>query len=161
MSAKTEIINSIFKLVVSEYQAIGIYQAEVFWNNYPQETFKVILKDEKEHAENIRNNLTINACTYSKVIQIKIYFNLAFGWVIGTFLSCMPRKICFYFHVIAEKKAANEYKTLNEKLEKTTEREWKQGKQFSDLVNAMMKNEIIHSEYFICHSLVTPKPEFL
>lgn len=149
MSAETEIRNRVLKIMVSEYQAIGIYQAEVFWKNYPQETFKVILKDEKEHAENIRNNLSINACTCSKVIQVKMYLNFAVGWMIGTFLSCLPRKFCFYFHVIAEKKAAKEYKTLNEKLEKTTEREWKQGKLFSELVNTMMENEIIHSEFFI------------
>lgn len=161
MITREEIRNRILKIIVSEYQAIGIYQAEVFWRNYPQETFKVILKDEKEHAENIRKNLTINACTFSRVIQLKKYLNLASGWMIGTFLSCMPRKICFYFHVIAEKKAAKEYKTLNEILDKTTEQEWKQGKLFSELVSTMMENETIHSEFFICHSLMTPKPEFL
>ena len=54
MITKEEIRHRILKIIVSEYQAIGIYQAEVFWKNYPQETFKVILKDEKEHAENIK-----------------------------------------------------------------------------------------------------------
>jgi hypothetical protein len=161
MITKEEIRHRILKIIVSEYQAIGIYQAEVFWKNYPQETFKVILKDEKEHAENIRKNLTINACTCSRVIQIKMCLNLVSGWMIGTFLSCMPRKICFYFHVIAEKKAAKEYKTLNEILDKTTEQEWKQGKLFSELVSTMMENETIHAEFFICHSLITPKPMFL
>jgi demethoxyubiquinone hydroxylase (CLK1/Coq7/Cat5 family) len=157
MDTKAEIKNKIIRALISENQAIGIYQAEVFWKKYPQETFRVILKDESNHFHELNKYLVKNAWTYSSWNQLKIYLYLISGWFIGTFLSFLPRKTCFHFHMVAEKKAANEYKMLMENLNKITGKDWKQSDQFNGLLKTMMNNEFIHSEIFLHHSFLHKK----
>jgi demethoxyubiquinone hydroxylase (CLK1/Coq7/Cat5 family) len=152
MDIEAEIKNRIIKTLFSENQAIGIYQAEVFWKKYPQETFRIILKDENDHFHKMNKYLVDNAWAYTNWAQLAIYLYLLSGWIIGTFLSFLPRKTCFHFHMIAEKKAANEYKMLMEKINKITEKDWKQDDHLNGLLKTMMDNEFIHSEIFMYHS---------
>jgi len=59
--------------------------------------------------------------------------------------------------MVAEKKAANEYKMLMENLNKITGKDWKQSDQFNGLLKTMMNNEFIHSEIFLHHSFLHKK----
>ena len=148
MKSEMDIRNWIIKTLLSENQAIGIYEAEVYWAKYPQETFRIILKDEKDHFCKLEQYLKDNSWTYSTVNRIEICLHQFSGLVIGTILSLLPRKLCFYLHTIAEKKAAREYGNIVEELSKNKELEGKQQYHFKKLLQGMMNNENIHSEIF-------------
>ena len=49
MKSPNHIRSWIIKTLLSENQAIGIYEAEVYWKKYPPEAFSIILRDEKDH----------------------------------------------------------------------------------------------------------------
>ena len=152
MKTDTDIRNWIIKTLSSENQAIGIYEAEVYWKKYPQDTFNIILSDEKDHFCKMEQYLKDNAWTYSTFNRLGISLYQFSGWVIGTILSLLPRKLCFYLHTIAEKKAAREYGSIVEELSKNKELEGKQQYHFKKLLQGMMNNENIHSEIFKYHS---------
>jgi demethoxyubiquinone hydroxylase (CLK1/Coq7/Cat5 family) len=152
MESETDIRNWIIRALLSENQAIGIYEAEVYWKKYPQETFNVILSDEKNHFCKMEQYLKDNAWTYSTFTRIGISLYQFSGWVIGTILSLLPRKLCFHFHTIAEKKAAREYENIVEELNKNKKFERKQQNNLKNLMQGMINNENIHSEIFKYHS---------
>ena len=154
MNSAKNIRSWIIKTLLSENQAIGIYEAEVYWNKYPQETFSIILRDEKDHFSKMEEYLKDNAWSYSIFNRIEVYLYQFSGWVIGTILSLIPRKLCFYFHAIAEKKAAVEYGNLLEELSKSNELEGNQQYRFKKLLHEMMDNEFSHAEIFKFHNNV-------
>ena len=154
MNSAKNIRSWIIKTLLSENQAIGIYEAEVYWNKYPQETFTIILRDEKDHFSKMEEYLKDNAWNYSIFNRIEVYLYQFSGWVIGTILSLIPRKLCFYFHAIAEKKAAVEYGNLLEELSKSNELEGNQQYRFKKLLHEMMDNEFSHAEIFKFHNSV-------
>ena len=154
MNSAKNIRSWIIKTLLSENQAIGIYEAEVYWNKYPQETFSIILRDEKDHFSKMEEYLKDNAWNYSIFNRIEVYLYQFSGWVIGTILSLIPRKLCFYFHAIAEKKAAVEYGNLLEELSKSNELEGNQQYRFKKLLLEMMDNEFSHAEIFKFHNSV-------
>lgn len=154
MNSAKNIRSWIIKTLLSENQAIGIYEAEVYWNKYPQETFSIILRDEKDHFSKMEEYLKDNAWSYSIFNRIEVYLYQFSGWVIGTILSLIPRKLCFYFHAIAEKKAAVEYGNLLEELSKSNELEGNQQYRFKKLLHEMMDNEFSHAEIFKFHNSV-------
>ena len=154
MNSAKNIRSWIIKTLLSENQAIGIYEAEVYWNKYPQETFSIILRDEKDHFSKMEEYLKGNAWNYSIFNRIEVYLYQFSGWVIGTILSLLPRKLCFYFHAIAEKKAAVEYGNLLEELSKSNELEGNQQYRFKKLLHEMMDNEFSHAEIFKFHNSV-------
>jgi len=152
METDTDIRNWIVKTLSSENQAIGIYEAEVYWKKYPQDTFNIILSDEKAHFCKMEQYLKDNAWSYSTFNRAGISLYQFSGWVIGTILSLLPRKLCFHLHAIAEKKAAREYGNIMEELSKNKELEGKQQYHFKKLLQGMINNENIHSEIFKYHS---------
>ena len=154
MKSPNHIRSWIIKTLLSENQAIGIYEAEVYWNKYPQETFSIILRDEKDHFSKMEEYLKDNAWSYSIFNRIEVYLYQFSGWVIGTILSLIPRKLCFYFHAIAEKKAAVEYGNILEELSKSNELEGNQQYRFKKLLHEMMDNEFSHAEIFKFHNSV-------
>ena len=154
MNSAKNIRSWIIKTLLSENQAIGIYEAEVYWNKYPQETFSIILRDEKDHFSKMEEYLKDNAWSYSIFNRIEVYLYQFSGWVIGTILSLIPRKLCFYFHAIAEKKAAVEYGNILEELSKSNELEGNQQYRFKKLLHEMMDNEFSHAEIFKFHNSV-------
>ena len=157
MISNAEIKKTVMKALISEYQAVGIYQAEVFWNKYPQKTFEAILKDENRHLINMKMFLKNNAWTCSLWNGMKMNLNQAMGWLIGTCFSLLPRKLCFRFHSTAERKAANSYKNFLHILDKTKLDDFKQKEKFKSSLKTMMNNELIHSEIFTFHSLLYEK----
>ena len=152
METETDIRNWIIKTLSSENQAIGIYEAEVYWKKYPQDTFNIILSDEKDHFCKMEQYLKDNAWTCSIFYRVVMKLYQFSGWVIGTILSLLPRKLCFHLHTIAEKKAAREYENIVEELSKKEKLEGKQQYDFKKLLQGMMNNENIHSEIFKDHS---------
>jgi rubrerythrin len=152
METETDIRDWIIKTLSSENQAIGIYEAEVYWNKYPQDTFNTILSDEKDHFCKMEQYLKDNTWTYSTFDRVGIVLYQFSGWVIGTILSLLPRKLCFHLHTIAEKKAAMEYGNIVEELSKNKELEGKQQYDFKKLLQELMNSENIHSEIFKYHS---------
>ena len=93
-----------------------------------------------------------NAWNYSAFNRLEVYLYQLSGWVIGTLLSLLPRKLCFHFHAVAEKKAAIEYGNLLEELSKANELEGKQQYRFKELLLGMMDSEFSHSEIFRFHN---------
>jgi demethoxyubiquinone hydroxylase (CLK1/Coq7/Cat5 family) len=152
MNSAIHIRSSIIKSLLSENQAIGIYEAEVYWNKYPQETFSTILREEKDHFCKMEKYLKDNAWNYSPFNRLEVYLYQLSGWVIGTLLSLLPRKLCFHFHAVAEKKAAIEYGNLLEELSKANELEGKQQYRFKELLLGMMDSEFSHAEIFRFHN---------
>ena len=39
--------------------------------------------------------------------------NRLLGWIIGIFLAITPRRLCFFFHHLGEKKAEEDYDKIN------------------------------------------------
>jgi rubrerythrin len=71
----------------AEQQAIAIYQAEVFWRpGASGDVFRAVLAEEQAHP-----------------------FNFFFGWLFGSGLSLLPRRLCYRIHVWAEREAAKTY----------------------------------------------------
>ena len=114
----------------------------------------IILRDEKDHFSKMEEYLKDNAWNYSIFNRIEVYLYQFSGWVIGTILSLIPRKLCFYFHAIAEKKAAVEYGNILEELSKSNELEGNQQYRFKKLLHEMMDNEFSHAEIFKFHNSV-------
>ena len=152
MKSAKDIKNWIIKTLLSENQAIGIYEAEVYWEKYPQETFRAILRDEKDHFCMMEEYLKDNAWTYSTFNRIEICLYHYSGWVIGTILSFLPRKLCFDFHAVAEKKAASEYQNIVEAITQIKELEGRQQHHFKKLLQGMMNSESLHCEIFKLHA---------
>ena len=152
MKSTKDIKNWIIKTLLSENQAIGIYEAEVYWKKYPQETFNTILRDEKDHFSKMEEYLKDSDWNYSVFNKVEVGLYQFSGWVIGTLLSLLPRKLCFYFHTVAEKKAAIEYGNLVEELNKVNELEEKQQFRFKKLLVGIMNNEFSHAEIFKFHN---------
>jgi demethoxyubiquinone hydroxylase (CLK1/Coq7/Cat5 family) len=95
----------IFEVVVAEQQAIAIYEAQVFWRRRESgQVFRAILEEERHHDFSIRPfvNLPI-------LVFLITPFNKIGGWLFGTLLSILPRRICYTVHVMAEKDAAHKY----------------------------------------------------
>ena len=51
-------------------------------------------------------------------------FNRYSGWFIGSLLSTLPRRLCFFFHYMAEKQAANSYNDLMISIENIQGMQW-------------------------------------
>ena len=109
----------------------------------------MILSDEKDHFCKMEQYLKDNAWTCSTFNRIGINLYQFSGWVIGTILSLLPRKLCFHLHTIAEKRPQG---SIVEELSKNIELEGKQQYHFKKLLLGMMNNENIHSEIFKYHS---------
>ena len=152
MKSPNHVRSWIIKTLLSENQAIGIYESEVYWKKYPQETFSIILRDEKDHFCKMEEYLKENAWNYSNFNKLEVYFYQFSGWIIGTILSLLPRKLCFYFHAVAENKAAIEYGNLAEEMSKVNELEGKQHSRFKKLLLGMMDSEFSHAEIFKFHN---------
>jgi rubrerythrin len=102
----------LFSAFSAEQQAIAIYEAQVFWRRGPSgELFREILAEELEHR------LGIEPYFDHRFVKLVITpFNLVAGWLLGTLLSVMPRKICYWIHVWAETEAAKTYEDTAVKI---------------------------------------------
>jgi rubrerythrin len=93
------------EVVSAEQQAIAIYEAQVFWRpGQSGQVFREILEEERHHDFSIRPYVNMPILVF-----LITPFNKIGGWLFGTFLSILPRKLCYMVHVMAEKDAARTY----------------------------------------------------
>jgi rubrerythrin len=91
----------------AEQQAIAIYKAQTFWRpGASGQIFREILAEELSHQESMASFMN------SPVLVLLITpFNFLAGWMLGSFLSILPRPLCYRIHVWAEHEAAKTYET--------------------------------------------------
>ena len=77
-----------------------------------------------------------------------MHLNRYSGWLIGTFLSILPRRICFYFHYMAEKQAANGYKDLMTNIENNDNQKQINLTDIKSEIKEIIESEKTHSEIF-------------
>ena len=136
------------KTIVSEDQAIGIYQAELFWKRRPRDVFQTILKDEINHEEQLVNFLYSRGWDLTLMQKSIMNFNRYSGWFIGSLLSTLPRRLCFFFHYMAEKQAANGYNDLMNSIENIQDIKWVNSSSIKIKIQKIIDNEKLHSEIF-------------
>jgi len=77
-----------------------------------------------------------------------IIFNRYSGWLIGTMLSILPRRLCFFFHYLAEKQAANGYNDLMTNIENIDDHRWVNSHNIKVEIQKIIDSENLHSEIF-------------
>jgi rubrerythrin len=148
MVTDKEFKKKIIKIITSEDQAIGIYQAELFWKRRPKDVFQTILKDEINHEEELKNFLYSRGWNFTLIQKSRMNFNRYSGWFIGTFLSILPRRLCFFFHYLAEKQAANGYNDLMLNIDNTECKQWINSSNIKKEIQKIIDSEKLHSEIF-------------
>ena len=148
MNTNQEFRKNFIKTISSEDQAIGIYQAELFWKRRPKDVFEAILEDEIKHEQNLTDFVHSRGWNFTKRQKIIMHFNRYSGWLIGTFLSILPRRICFYFHYMAEKQAANGYKDLMIHIENNDNQKQINLTDIKSEIKEIIESEKTHSEIF-------------
>ena len=136
------------KIITSEDQTIGIYQAELFWKRRPNDGFKSILDDEISHEKNLIKFIQSRDWVFTKRQKTVMTFNHYIGWLIGTLLSILPRRICFYFHFVAEKQAASGYNDLIKHIESSGNPKLIDLTDIKNEIKKIKDNETLHSEIF-------------
>jgi len=148
MITDNEFKKNFIKIITSEDQAIGIYQAELFWKRRPVDVFQTILKDEINHEEQLINFLYSRGWNFTLMQKSIMNINRYSGWFIGSFLSILPRRLCFFFHYMAEKQAANGYSDLMISIEKNQGMQWVNSSSIKIKIQNIIDNEKLHSEIF-------------
>ena len=148
MYTEKTIKNNFIKTIISEDQAIGIYEAELFWKRRPKDVFQVILREEIKHEEELMGFIHSRGWNLTRAQNILMTLNRLSGWVIGTVLSILPRRLCFFFHYIAEKQAANGYKDLMTRIKKPNSPMWVDSTNIKPKINKIIESETLHSEIF-------------
>lgn len=98
----------------AEQQAIAIYKAEVFWRpGKSGQIFRTILAEEEAHQRSMDPFMASTG-----IIAVIAPFNFMAGWLLGTFLSLLPRNLCYRIHVWAEIEAAKTYEMTLQKMGK-------------------------------------------
>ena len=136
------------KIIISEDQAIGIYQAELFWKRRPKDVFQTILKDEIDHEEQLVSFLYSKGWDLTFMQKSTMNLNRYSGWLIGTLLSILPRHLCFFFHYMAEIQAANGYNDLRINIENTDDQQWINSHNIKVEIQKITDSEKLHSEIF-------------
>ena len=148
MKIDNKLKNNFINLMISEDQAIAIYEAELFLNISPKDIFLKILLDEKSHEQELIkfiDEMNWNLSTY-QILLIKI--NRLFGWGIGFLMSIIPRRLCFIFHQAGELKAANGYAKLKSSIDQHNNFEPFSSKKIKDILDKIIENEKLHSDTF-------------
>ena len=140
--------NTFIKLIISEDQAIGIYEAELFLKGQPKDVFQKILEDEISHEKElirITDEMNWNFSGY-QIFLLKI--NRLLGWIIGIFLAITPRRLCFFFHHLGEKKAAEDYDELRHFIDQNINTPLFESIQIKARLEKIIESENLHSETF-------------
>ena len=149
MLIPSKLKGKILKAIASETQAVGIYQAEIYWaNDRFKNKLKEILSEETEHLDSLKKFILANDMKNNLLDNKNSRLILGVGWLIGTLLSLSPKRFCFWLHFRAEKKASREYKALLKDI--------LNNQKFQSLKNFQLKQSILksirqekkHSEYF-------------
>ena len=140
--------NYFINLMISEDQAIGIYEAEVFLNISPKDIFRKILLEEISHERELI--IIIDEMNWKlsghQVLLLKL--NRILGWGIGILLSIIPKRLCFIFHQTGEIKAANDYIKLKSFIDQHNNFESFSSAKVKTILDKIIENEKLHSETF-------------
>ncbi len=145
--------NIFINLMISEDQAIGIYEAELFFNLSPKDIFRKILLEEISHKRELIKiivEMNWNLSSY-QILQLKL--NRLFGWGIGILMSIIPKRLCFIFHQAGELKAANGYAKLKSSIDQYKNFESFSSTKIKAILDNIIENEKSHSDTF--RSLLT------
>ena len=145
--------NIFINLMISEDQAIGIYEAELFFNLSPKDIFRKILLEEISHKRELIKiivEMNWNLSSY-QILQLKL--NRLFGWGIGILMSIIPKRLCFIFHQAGELKAANGYAKLKSSIDQYKNFEPFPSTKIKVILDNIIENEKSHSDTF--RSLLT------
>ena len=145
--------NIFINLMISEDQAIGIYEAELFFNLSPKDIFRKILLEEISHKRELLKiivDMNWNLSSY-QILQLKL--NRLFGWGIGILMSIIPKRLCFIFHQAGELKAANGYVKLKSSIDQYKNFESFSSTKIIAILDSIIENEKSHSDTF--RSLLT------
>jgi rubrerythrin len=140
--------NSFINLLISEDQAIGIYEAELFLNISPKDIFRNILLEEISHENElikIIDELHWNLSSY-QIFKLKI--NRLFGWGIGILMSIIPKRLCFIFHQAGEIKAAKGYAKLKSSIDQYNNFESFPSTKIKNILDKIIESEKLHSDTF-------------
>ena len=140
--------NIFINLMISEDQAIGIYEAELFFNLSPKDIFRKILLEEISHKRELIKiivEMNWNLSSY-QILQLKL--NRLFGWGIGILMSIIPKRLCFNFHQAGELKAANGYAKLKSSIDQYKNFESFPSTKIKVILDNIIENEKSHSDTF-------------
>ena len=140
--------NIFINLMISEDQAIGIYEAELFFNLSPKDIFRKILLEEISHERELI--IIIDEMNWElsghQVLLLKL--NRILGWGIGILLSIIPKRLCFIFHQTGEIKAANDYIKLKSFIDQHNNFESFSSAKVKTILDKIIENEKLHSDTF-------------
>ena len=148
MKNDNKLKNKFIKLMISEDQAIAIYEAEIFLNISPKDIFLKILLDEKSHEKELIkfiDEMNWNLSSY-QILLLKI--NRLIGWGIGILMSIIPGRLCFKFHQAGELKAAKGYSKLKSSIDQYNNFESISSTKIKNILDKIIESEKLHSETF-------------
>ena len=140
--------NYFINLMISEDQAIGIYEAEVFLNISPKDIFRKILLEEISHERELIRIIDEMNWKLSGHQVLLLKLNRILGWGIGILLSIIPKRLCFIFHQTGEIKAANDYIKLKSFIDQHNNFESFSSAKVKTILDKIIENEKLHSETF-------------
>jgi len=140
--------NNFINLMISEDQAIGIYEAELFLNISPKDIFRNILLEEISHERELIRIIDEMNWKLSGHQVLLLKLNRILGWGIGILLSIIPKRLCFIFHQTGEIKAANDYIKLKSFIDQHNNFESFSSAKVKTILDKIIENEKLHSETF-------------
>ena len=140
--------NNFINLMISEDQAIGIYEAELFLNISPKDIFRNILLEEISHERELIRIIDEMNWKLSGHQVLLLKLNRILGWGIGILLSIIPKRLCFIFHQTGEIKAANDYIKLKSFIDHHNNFESFSSTKVKIILDKIIENEKLHSETF-------------
>jgi len=140
--------NYFINLMISEDQAIGIYEAELFLNISPKDIFRNILLEEISHERELIRIIDEMNWKLSGHQVLLLKLNRILGWGIGILLSIIPKRLCFIFHQTGEIKAANDYIKLKSFIDQHNNFESFSSAKVKTILDKIIENEKLHSETF-------------
>ena len=135
-------------LMISEDQAIGIYEAELFLNISPKDIFRKILLEEISHEKELIRIIDEMNWKLSGHQVLLLKLNRILGWGIGILLSIIPKRLCFIFHQTGEIKAANDYIKLKSFIDQHNNFESFSSAKVKIILDKIIENEKLHSDTF-------------
>ena len=140
--------DTFIKLIISEDQAIGIYEAELFFKGQPKDIFQKFLVDEISHEKELIRIIDVMNWDFSGYQRLLLKINRLLGWIIGTFLSIIPRRLCFIFHHLGEKKAVEGYRELGHFIDQSVNASFFESIQIKARLEKIIESEKMHAETF-------------
>jgi len=140
--------NNFINLMISEDQAIGIYEAELFLNISPKDIFRNILLEEISHERELIRIIDEMNWKLSGHQVLLLKLNRILGWGIGILLSIIPKRLCFIFHQTGEIKAANDYIKLKSFIDHHNNFESFSSTKVKIILDKIIENEKLHSDTF-------------